>query len=314
MKPSTANIACAGALDIGGTKIACGIVNAGGEILAETAFPTQPERGAAAQIQAAANQLQEMQARLGVPLAGIGIGCTGPVEPLTGTVGPVPFLPGWEGFALTHCLGEQFGLPVFLENDADAALLAETRFGAGQDCETFLLVTLGTGIGGGLWLNRRLYRGAGGAHPEIGHMIIHAHGLACGCGGQGCWETYCGGQGLADWVQAKWPRPAPLSAAQIFDQAARGSRRYADSVRKFSADMGIGLANLITLYAPQRIALTGGLMKSRPVFWEALQLATRQGCHLVPAQTTQLVQGQLGTSAGLVGAASVFFTQQEASR
>lgn len=316
MKPSIQNppgdVLCAGAVDIGGTKIACGVVTAAGEVLAEAAFPTAPERGVERQLKTVVEYLEELQTRLGVQLSGIGVGCTGPVDS-RGVVGQVPFLPGWEGFALTEYLTARLGAPVFLENDADAALLAEARFGAGRSCPSFILVTLGTGIGGGILRDGLLYRGVGGVHPEIGHMIIHADGRVCSCGGRGCWETYCGGQGLADWVQEAYPQPAPLGAAQIFARARQGRRPYVDVVRRFCAAMGAALANLITLFAPQRIALTGGLLQSRDVFWSAVQQETQARCHLVPAHTTELVLGQLGVSAGLVGAASVFFMQQERS-
>jgi glucokinase len=177
----------AGALDIGGTKIACGIICADGTVLAESSFATEPELGAERQILKAAETLREQQSRLGVDLAGIGIGCTGPVYPQTGLVGDVPFLSGWNGFGLVDFLQAQFHIPTFLENDADAALLGEVRFGAGRGCEMLILVTLGTGIGGGIWRGG-LVRGAGGTHPELGHMMIHADGRACSCGGRGCWR------------------------------------------------------------------------------------------------------------------------------
>jgi len=293
----------AGALDIGGTKIACGIVRADGTVLAESSFATQPELGAERQMLKAAETLREQQSSLGVDLAGIGIGCTGPVYPQTGLVGDVPFLSGWNGFGLVDFLQARFHIPTFLENDADAALLGEVHFGAGRGCETFILVTLGTGIGGGIWRNG-LVRGAGGTHPEIGHMIIHADGRACSCGGRGCWETTCGGQGLAAWVQEKHPQRVALDAGQIFAQ-----KIYRDVVQTFCADMGAGLANLITLFAPQRMALTGGMMKSQHVFWDSILRETRARCHLLPFETTQLVQGQLGANAGLIGAAAIFFSK-----
>lgn len=275
----------AGALDIGGTKVSCGIVRTDGTILAESSFATEPEQGPERQMLRAAELLRAQQTRLGVDLAGIGVGCTGPVYPRTGAVGDVPFLPGWNGFGLVEFLWRQFSVPIFLENDADAALLGEVHFGTGRGCESFILITLGTGIGGGIWLGG-LLRGAGGAHPEIGHMIIHEGGRACSCGGRGCWEATCGGAALMAWAQERFPQERVTAAGEIFAREV-----FRPLVTDWLADMGAGLANLITLYAPQRIALTGGLMKSAPLFWDDLLSEIRARCHLVPFATTELVRG-----------------------
>jgi glucokinase len=296
----------AAALDIGGTKISCGIVRADGTVLAESSFATQPELGAERQMLRAAETLREQQAGLGVELAGIGIGCTGPVYPQTGSVGDVPFLSGWSGFGLVDFLQAQLHISTFLENDADAALLGEVSFGAGRGYESFILVTLGTGIGGGIWRGG-LVRGAGGAHPEIGHMILREGGRACSCGGRGCWEATCGGAALMAWARERFPREPLAHAGEIFERAV-----FRPLVADWLADMGAGLANLITLYAPQRIALAGGLMKSAPLFWANLLRETRARCHLLPFETSELTQA--GQAAGLMGAAAVFYVARDLSR
>ena len=288
-----------GALDIGGTKIACGIVRADGTILAEASFVAQPELGAERQMLRAAQTLRQQQASLGVDLAGIGIGCTGPVYPQTGVVGDVPFLAGWSGFNLVEFFRRQFSIPVFLENDADAALLGEARFGAGRGCESFILVTLGTGIGGGIWRDG-LWRGAGGTHPEIGHMIIHEGGRACSCGGRGCWEATCGGAALMEQARARFPQAPLAHTGEIFERPI-----FRPLTKEWLADMGAGLANLITLYAPQRMVLVGGLMRSAPLFWDDLGRETRARCRLVPFETSELWRG--GAASGLAGAAAVFW-------
>ena len=313
MKSSTDPAQCVGAIDIGGTKIACGLVNAAGHILAQATFPTCPDNGPARQIQTAIDYLRAWQSQSGLQLSGVGIGCTGPVDPRAGRIGCVPFLPGWDDFALVDYVAQALGCPAVLENDADAAALGEARFGAGRGCQSFILVTLGTGIGGGMLLDGCLYRGAGGAHPEIGHMILEPDGPACSCGARGCWEAYCGGQGFADWAQAQHPRSAPLSAGQIFEQAGLGDPMCVAAVQTFSRYLGVGLANLITLFAPECIALAGGLMRSSRLFWEAAQQEIERRCRLVPARVTRLVPARLGADAGLIGAAAAYLTQQDST-
>lgn len=313
MKSSADPAQCVGAIDIGGTKIACGLVDAAGHIMARTAFATCPEDGPARAAQTVIHHLNAWQAQRGARVSAVGVGCTGPVNPRAGLIGHVPFLPGWDGFPLADTLRQALGCPVCLENDADAAALGEARFGAGQGCRSFILLTLGTGIGGGIVLDGRLYRGADGTHPEVGHMILEADGPACSCGARGCWEAWCGGQGFADWVQARHSRPVPLSAGQIFEQAAQNDPLYAAAVHTFSRYLGIGLANLMTLFAPERIALAGGLMGSSHLFLEAARREIEQRCRLVPPQTTGLVSAQLGADAGLIGAAAVCLFQQDAT-
>lgn len=312
MKSSTANQRdIAGAIDIGGSKIACGLVTRAGELLTKMTLPTQPQAGAAQQITAALHGLKQMAETGGWRISGVGVGCTGPVDSATGTLGDIPFLPGWQGFALADYGRRQLQTPVYLENDADAALLGEVWWGNGRFPTNLILVTLGTGIGGGLFLNGQLYRGAGGTHPEIGHMVIVADGLACSCGGQGCWEAYCGGQGFAAWAQAaqQTPPAAPLSAQTIFRQAQQGSPHCQQWVTTFAQYLGVGLSNLITLYAPDEILLAGSLTQSSAQFLPMARQEAQRRCRLVDSQRVSIGLSRLGLDSGLLGAAAVFFNR-----
>jgi glucokinase len=202
-----------GAVDIGGTKIAVGVVHPDGVILSSEQAPTLPDQGFESALQRIAAMLQRCAD--GRPLVGVGIGCTGPVDPMLGVVGNVEFLPGWEGSNLSLGLEKLTGLLTVLENDADAAALGEAAWGAGRGSERFIYVTLSTGIGVGLVFDGRLYRGVGGAHPEIGHHVIQADGPLCPCGVRGCWESLASGTALAGLLP-------PLSAEQICRQAEAG--------------------------------------------------------------------------------------------
>ena len=296
-----------GAIDIGGSKIACGTVSDQGEVLAQVTFPTEPQHGPDVQTRQMAETISRLRADLDQPLAGIGVGCTGPVDPVNGTIEDVPFLPGWNGFDLCSALAEQTGVPVSMENDADAATLAEYYFGAGQHAARFVLVTLGTGVGVGMMIDGALYRGANGLHPEIGHMTIRVDGPRCDCGKQGCWESYIGGQMLTEWMRQQPAIPAHWQVKDAFEAGASGHPQGQRVIQRFSAYLGVGLANLIMIFAPDVIALAGGIMGSRALFWDDMLRVTAQGCTFVPIETARILPARLGPDTGLIGAACVCF-------
>lgn len=138
-------------------------------------------------------------------ISGIGIGSTGPVHPFTGEFGDVDFLPHWRGKNPVEDLARIFKVRVALENDADAGALAEAGWGAGKGKLRLIYVTVGTGIGGAIILDGRLYRGADGAHPEIGHHVIDSSGPQCSCGFRGCWESLAAGPAMVEWFKSEAP-------------------------------------------------------------------------------------------------------------
>lgn len=217
-----------GALDIGGTKIAAGVVDDEGRILAQAACPTEPETGFVNGIKRIEQLLRGCLAAVaGQRLDGIGIGCTGPVDPVSGILGPNNFLVGWEGENLPGAIAERFGVPAVVENDADAAALGEAAWGAGRGAKRFIYITVSTGIGGGLVLDGQVYRGVDGAHPEMGHQVIETGGPVCQCGAQGCWEALASGPGLAAWFNAQRQDQAgaalpPVDAREICRLAEQG--------------------------------------------------------------------------------------------
>ena len=187
-----------GAIDIGGTKFAMGIVSeTGEEVIARTEIPSNPELGVEAGISKIIKTLRTLTLQADEALQGIGIGCTGPVYPFTGELGRIEFLPGWEGVNLVQKIQDVFDVSVAIENDADAAALGEYICGAGKGTDNFIYLTVSTGIGGGVIINKNLYRGAAGSHPEIGHHVIDPTGPKCFCGARGCWESLASGPALA---------------------------------------------------------------------------------------------------------------------
>jgi glucokinase len=292
-----------GAIDIGGTKIAAGIVDGDGKIRSRIECATAPERGFDDALGRMRRMLVEAAREAGAAITGIGIGATGPVEPLAGTIGDVDFLPGWEGAPIVERLVAEFGVTAAMENDADAAALAEARWGAGRGVGRFIYVTISTGIGGGMVFDGRLYRGVEGSHPEIGHHTIDPAGPRCFCGARGCWEALASGSAMAAWMNPEAPE---FTAQRICELAEAGDARAREAVEREGLYLGIGLANLVTLFCPDVIALGGGVMRSSHLFLPHARAVIRESCGLVPWQKTSVALAAMGQDAALAGAACVW--------
>ncbi len=299
-----------GAVDIGGTKIAVGAIDASGRVLGRVDTPTAAREGFDAAMARIAELLERVCASTGTELGGIGIGCTGPVAPLSGEIGQVEFLPGWQGANPVAALAGRFGLSVALENDADAAALGELQWGAGRGRRHLICVTIGTGIGGGIVLNGALYRGVGGAHPEIGHHVIDTSGPRCYCGARGCWEVLASGPAIAARARAALPATDPqrgtLTAAELCVRARRGDALARAEVARTGHYLGIGIANLITLYAPEAIVLSGSVMESADLFMPVIRDVVHATCTQVPARLVEIGVAALGGEAPLIGAAAAW--------
>jgi len=291
-----------GAVDIGGTKIAVGLVNQSGQLLARQDMPTQADLGPQDAVLRIAKALREILKECRGSLVGIGIGSTGPVYPMTGEIGRLDFLAGWEGFNIVQELSNAFRLPAAMENDADAAALGEAVWGAGKGAVRFIYVTVSTGIGTGFVIDGRLYRGVDGSHPEMGHHIIDPAGPKCSCGGSGCWESLASGPAMVKGMND----PGFTSAEEICSAAEKGDARAREAVVREGKYLGIGLANLVTLFVPDVIALGGGVMKSRHLFWDQIEASIRKICGYVPYEKVRILPAELGYQAGLVGAACVW--------
>ncbi|MEA3337492.1 MAG: ROK family protein [Chloroflexota bacterium] len=290
-------------VDIGGTKIAVGLVDDKGQVHARAECPTEPERGFPDGLERIAALTRGLPPVNDIPARGIGIGCTGPVFPESGIIGNVDFLPGWENAPIVAELERRFGLPVAMENDADAAALGEWMWGAGRDVRTFLYVTISTGIGVGLIVDGQLYRGVDGAHPEIGHHVIDPAGPACACGAHGCWESLASGSAMQRWFRDNAPAEHSdmnLSAREICTRADAHAKA---TVARTGRYLGLGLANLVTLFTPEVIAIGGGLMRRRDLFWPQIQETIQSSCGFVPREKVRLVPAALGDDVGIIGAA-----------
>jgi glucokinase len=298
-----------GAVDIGGTKIAVGMVDDHGRVLAKTQTPTDPERYSVS-VEEVTRMLREMAREAGAEISGIGIGSTGPVDPIRGEFGDVDFLPGWRGKNPVNDLARIFNVRVALENDGDAAALAEAGWGAGRNRKRLIYVTIGTGIGGGMIFDGQLYRGVDGAHPEIGHQVIDLAGPPCSCGLRGCWEALAAGPAMAALFKTQAPVDYPnresISARRICELAQQGDVMAQKAVQQQAFYLGIGLANLINVFTPDAIVLSGSVFKSADLFMDGIRAVIRSGCRFVPAEKTDLTLASLGDDTNLIGAARVW--------
>jgi glucokinase len=298
-----------GAVDIGGTKIAVGIVDASGKVLSRMEAPTDPNRYSDG-IEIIAHMLRKTAQKAGVQIVGIGIGSTGPVDPFSGEFGDVDFLPGWRGKSPVKDLTSVFNVSVALENDGDAAALAEAGWGAGRNRTRLIYVTVGTGIGGGIVLDGKLYRGVQGAHPEVGHQVVDPNGPLCSCGFRGCWESLAAGPAMVSWMErnapADYPNRKGITAKRICELAQQEDLVALQAVEHEAMYLGIGLANLINLFTPDAIVLSGSVMKSAHLFMNRIREVIRAGCRFVPADKTELTLASLGDDTNLIGAARVW--------
>jgi glucokinase len=304
-------------VDIGGTKIAAGVVDEAGTVIDTERRPT-PGTDVAQTEQVIVDVVDALLARHEV--SAVGIGAAGWIDSDQATVLFSPHL-AWRGEPLRAALADRIARPVLVDNDANAAAWAEYRFGAGRGARALVCVTLGTGIGGGLVIDGRLYRGAFGTASEFGHTTVVPDGRRCACGNRGCWEMYCSGTALAREAR-ELAEVSPVAAHRLL-QLATGSldamtgEVVAAAAREGDAAaveictgvgqwLGRGLANLAAVLDPDIFVIGGGASTLGPLLIEparATFAATLPGRGYRPAGTIELAQ--LGPDAGLIGMADL---------
>lgn len=300
-------------VDVGGTKILGVVLDAGGDVVGEWRVAT-PSGGPA--VLATVFEVVERLRPGAGEVAGLGVGLPGLVD-RRGTLRFAPNLPGVVELPVRSALAEATGLPVQVDNDATCALWAEHRAGAARDTEDALLVTLGTGIGGGILADGRLVRGASGFAGEIGHLVVEAQGRMCGCGRRGCWERYASGNALSisgrEAARAgRAPRLVALAGgdadrvagAHVMAAAAEGDAEATVLLEGFAAWVAVGLASLVHVLDVDRCVIGGGLVEAGEVLFTPVRRAF--GDRLVAPDhrpDVQIVPARLGERAGAIGAA-----------
>ncbi len=310
-------------VDLGGTMVRAGAFDAQGRLLSVCETTIEAQRGADFGLRKIQGLIEQAWAESEAKgLAGIGIGCTGPVDPVKGVINNPFTLPSWENVRILDWMEAAFHVPVTLENDADVAALGEYWQGAGQTARRLYAVTVGTGIGTALIVDGEIYRGLDGSHPEGGHMLLDPNGPLCYCGRRGCWESLCAGPAIerqareADLTTSCLLQMAAgernnIEARMVFEAARTGDPTALSIVEHFTHYFIQGLLNVCILFVPEVIVLSGGVMRSANLFLPRLEKALQGYTVMVPAHRVRLSPAKLGYYAGLYGAAYTIWSRLE---
>lgn len=300
-------------MDLGGTNLRVAAVAASGELLHQHREETAAREGPdalIARIVAAVELVRGRCAAAGVPVRGVVLGAPGIIASRAGRVVSSPNLPGWDDVPLRDRVGAALGLPVLLENDANAAAFGEHWRGAGRGCGSLVLFTLGTGVGGGLVLGGELWRGAEGMAGEIGHMTVEPGGRTCRCGNAGCLESYASATAIVDrYCELAGAPEGTVSAADVHGLARDGDPNARQSFREAGRALGIVFASLVNLLNPEAIVVGGGVLPAWDAFMPAAEQEMRRRAFAAPAARVRLAPAALGDQAGVTGAAGLLWRE-----
>ena len=255
-------------IDIGGSKIALAVADASGRVLAHARRPTQPSGDAREDLARIVRDARELLASAGAAageLAAVGVSAPGPVDPASGSILKPPNLPGWDVVPIREILAQAFGAPICVENDANAAALAEGRWGAGRGYADFAYLTMSTGVGAGLVLGGRLYAGRRGNAGEVGHLPVEWEGEPCACGLRGCLEAYVGGAAWTRRLRRIAPEPGRVAALaggrervtprELVAAAREGDAFAVGELARWNEYLARGIVALVFVLAPEAVVL-----------------------------------------------------------
>ncbi len=301
------------AVDIGGTKLAAGLVEPAGRVLSWAQVPTPRDLDAEQLWRTLDTLITGVLHDANVTpadLAGCGCGCGGPMAWPAGVVSPLN-IPAWRDFPLRSRLADRLdGIRVRVHNDAICLVAAEHWRGAGRGRDNVLGMVVSTGVGGGLVLDGRLVEGASGNAGHIGHVVVDPDtGPECTCGGRGCLEAIARGPALVTWAQSAGWRPdqEDATARELAADAALGHPVGLDAMRRAGRALGVAIASATCLCDLEVVSVGGGLSQAGPLLFDPLEEALRAHARLGFARQVRVVPAALGQSAGLVGAAALIF-------
>jgi len=309
------------AVDIGGTKIMTAIFASDGKIMAKDVRPTLGVEGVNRVIERISSAIEGLLSDNNVKTSQTGaicIACAGGIDTGRGVVvTPSPHLPDWVEIPLADTIKKKLGISTYLINDASAAALGEHRYGAGRGVKNLVLLTLGTGIGGGIIADGKLYLGAVGGAGEIGHMTIDVNGPRCGCGNIGCLEILASGTAIAKNTVERIKRGEKSSLADMaggdlnnitteaIGQAARNGDKLArEVIGRAAYYLGIGLVNTVNIFNPEMIIIGGGMAELGEMIIGPGRKMVAERAFSISARAVRIVTAQLGNEAGIYGAAA----------
>lgn len=308
------------AVDLGGTHLRVASVDSSGKILARqtqaTPHAQDPQEIVRVLLDGARACARE-SGEAGGRVCALSVVVPGTVNVLEGVVVTAPNVPSLDGFGLVAALQSECEWPVILENDGNAAAIGESWRGAGKECSSLICVTLGTGVGGGIILDGKLWRGSDGAAGEIGHIAVDPFaGVACSCGSQGCLEVYASATAVVRMTREarlRYPdsmlhNATDLTSQKIYQAGKEGDELAIEVFRRMGVYLGIGLASLINILNPETIVIGGGLANGWDLFETPMHQQVIKRAFPIPAGRAKILRAECCDDAGLLGAARLAFT------
>jgi len=301
-------------IDIGGTKIAIAFENLNGEKIAVRRLPTKVEIGAYAVIETVSQAIEEMLEDNQVKLVSIGIGCPSPLDIEKGLVMSPSNLQDWDNFPIVKLFGDRFRVPVLLDNDANTAALGEYVYGAGRGYQNIVYITVSTGIGGGIIINGEIFHGVSAGAGELGHTIVQPDGIRCNCGSVGCLETICAGIHIARRARERLAGGEPsimnemaanfddVTAETVVEAVRRKDKLAIEIWDETCRVLAIGIANIITLLAPEAVVIGGGIAAAGDLLFAPLRRLLPEFVSMIPAEKINILPAELGHESGVCGA------------
>jgi len=305
------------AADLGGTHLRFAIVDLNGQIFGREMQATPKAEDAGEIVDALVNAVGECErkaAEQGARICAVSVVVPGTVDLPDGVVVTAPNLPSLDGFNLKAALERELKWPVIIENDANAAALGEMWRGAGRGYRTLICVTLGTGVGGGIILDGKLWRGVDGSAAEIGHIGVDPFGgVRCNCGSYGCLEVYASATAIVRMTREALPRypdsslqhTEELSSAKVYEAGVAGDELALEVFRRMGVYLGVGLANLVNILNPEIVVIGGGLANGWSLFEKHMKQQVIERAFPIPGRRVKIVKAECGDDAGLLGAAKL---------
>lgn len=285
-------------VDFGGTKIKAGLVDLNGKIIKKAKRLTESKKGKKFVIGNIIDCIEEVIFGIDKKdILGIGIGAPGSLDSKKGIILNPPNLPGWKNVPLKKIIQKKFNLKVVLENDTNAMAFGESKFGVGKNVKDLVLLSLGTGLGGGIIIDKKLYHGMGNA-AEIGHMTIIENGLKCSCGNRGCLEEYVSGRAIER--ESKRIIGKRLHPRDVEGLAKKGNKKAIQVYGVIGKHLGVGLANIVDILNPELIVLSGSIVNAGDLILKPAIKVMKQRAF---SPVCKVVISKLGSDAGVIGAA-----------
>lgn len=309
-------------IDIGGTSIKGAVVNDAGKVITRFAMDVNKDASGEDEVNrfcdVMINSINDYDNS--IKLEGIGIGMPGILDMDKGVVITSPNLPKWNGLHISKLISKRMGLPVYINNDANVATLGEARFGSGKEYSNLIMLTLGTGVGGGIIIDNKLYDGYKHMGAELGHMVIRVNGEKCGCGRRGCFEAYASATGLIKMSKKEMDKNpdslmheiadefGKVNAKVVFEASRRGDKAAIRVMKRYVRYLGEGILNYCNIFRPEVVVLSGGVANEGDYLLDQVRNYLKNHKYgMKGSPKVELKVASLGYDSGKIGAACLVF-------